>query len=56
MKKSTEKWNRFSHPGAHYRLVAIADQVGPMGVNFDSDADGETTLQWPEGETVYVRR
>lgn len=56
MKRSTEKWNRFPHLGVHHHLVAIADQVGPMGVSLGSGADGEITLQWTEVETVYVRR
>ena len=53
---SMSNWNRFPHLGIHHHLHAIAEAVTPHGVRLGSVADGEITLQWPDGETVFVRR
>jgi len=49
-------WNRFPHLGIHHHLHAIVEAVTPHGVRLGSNADGEITLEWPDGATVNVRR
>ena len=51
-----KKWDRFAHNGVYAHLQAIVSKVKPMGAEIGSSGDGEITLRWPQGETVYVRR
>lgn len=51
-----KQWHQFNHRDVYPYLKAIVEQVRPMGAEVSSCGEGKITLQWPEGELVYLRR
>jgi len=50
------QWNQFRHHGVCQHLEAIVDKAQSMGAQVGSCGENKITIQWPEGETVFVRR
>ena len=50
------QWNQFNHPGVCEHLKAIVEKAQSMGAQVGSCGESKITIQWPEGETVFVRR
>ena len=48
--------DQFKHYGGCTDLRVIVQAVEAMGAQVDSCGENKITIQWPSGETVYVRR
>mgnify|MGYP001818115374 FL=1 len=51
-----QHWEHFDHREAYSCLKAIVEKVQPLGARVGSCGERKITLDWPEGETIHVRR
>ena len=49
-------WDQFKHHGVCQHLKAIVDKAQSLGAQVGSCGESKITIQWPEGETIFVRR